>query len=372
MITLTTGQPGAGKTLWTLASVKRQAEQENRPVYFSGIPQLALDWIELEKPEDWPQVPEGSIVVIDECQRLFRLRSVGAQVPEHVSALETHRHRGLDLFLVTQHPMLVDTNVRRLIGRHFHVQRSFGLNRATVHEFTEIRQDPDKRRTGSIRHEWRYPKDVFKWYKSAEIHTHKARIPVRVWMLLALPFAIGGLVWFGWQQTKSPTQLLSQEAKPGTGSPPPAGPSPVAGQSMTPAEYFASYEPRIPGLAHTAPRYDEVTQPQSAPVIAGCVSSARGCMCYTHQATRLDVDQATCRQIAEHGYYDDTQPRTVDRGSPVAAQPDQDVQPQNGPDGLSRDAGEIVALPGPARPLEENPFTAKPLPVLRNGGLTTG
>ena len=37
MITLITGLPGAGKTLFTIADVMAMAEKDNRQVYFSGI-----------------------------------------------------------------------------------------------------------------------------------------------------------------------------------------------------------------------------------------------------------------------------------------------------------------------------------------------
>jgi len=81
MIEQITGLPGAGKTLITLARVKELAEKENRQVYYNGITDLKLPWIELDKGEDWYKVPPGSIVVIDEAQRVFRPRGAGAQVP---------------------------------------------------------------------------------------------------------------------------------------------------------------------------------------------------------------------------------------------------------------------------------------------------
>jgi len=52
MIEQVTGLPGAGKTLITLTRVKEISERENRPVYYNGIPELKLPWIELDKGED--------------------------------------------------------------------------------------------------------------------------------------------------------------------------------------------------------------------------------------------------------------------------------------------------------------------------------
>ena len=47
MITLITGQPGAGKTLFTLQFVRELAEKEKRTVHYSGIKDLRLPWLEL-------------------------------------------------------------------------------------------------------------------------------------------------------------------------------------------------------------------------------------------------------------------------------------------------------------------------------------
>ena len=97
MITLITGLPGSGKTLFTIADVMPMAEKENRQVYYSGIAECTVPgWIELENGEDWYNCPDGSIVIIDECQRVFRPRATGAHVPKYVSRFETHRHQGLE------------------------------------------------------------------------------------------------------------------------------------------------------------------------------------------------------------------------------------------------------------------------------------
>lgn len=306
MIHLTTGQPGAGKTLWTLAYVKQLAEREGRQVYYSGINDLKLPWTELEKPEEWHTLPAKSIIVIDEAQRLFRPRGNGTTVPEYVAALETHRHRGHDLFVITQHPMLVETNVRRLVGKHWHVMRTFGMHRATVHEFTELKQEPDKSREGSIRHEWKYPEEVFTYYKSAEVHTHKRSIPMRVWFLLAVPLVLGTLGYMAYSQltpeavsASTVGQVVQAESIAPAGRP--ATPEP-----MTTKEYVAQFQPRIESMPWTAPRYDQLTQPKVAPVMAGCIAAASKCKCYSRQGTAIDTDETMCRNVARNGYFDDT------------------------------------------------------------------
>lgn len=316
MINLTTGAPGAGKTLYTLYYVQQLAEREGRTVYYSGIADLKVPgWIELEDPAKWYDMPAGSIVIIDECQRLFRPRGSGSAVPEYVSRLETHRHAGLDLFLITQHPMLVDNNVRRLCGTHRHVVRSFGMQRCTVHEWGSVKEQCDKSRADSVRHEVSYPKHVFGWYKSAEVHTVKRRIPGRVWLLLCLPFVLAALVYSGYR-TLSDYGDAGGVVKASGGVPGglPAGAAPT-GAGVPRAvpvvasgpDWFAERQARIPELPHTAPIYDAVTAPRQAPVPSLCMQMGAKCKCYTSQATVLGVSESICRQIVERGYFMDWQ-----------------------------------------------------------------
>lgn len=310
MITLTTGQPGAGKTLYTLAFVNALGIKENRQVYYSGIADLKIPgWIELDNAEQWFTLPAGSIILIDECQRLFRPRGNGSTVPEYVSKLETHRHDGFDLFFITQHPMLVDTNVRRLVGRHFHVQRTFGMQRATVHEFPDLRQEPDKSREGSIRHDFSYPKEVFTWYKSAEVHTVKRRLPMRLYILFLLPLLILALAYgaYNWLTGRVAPKTGADGALVATAAPVTGAPSPARTTTLTTTQYIEQYTPRIDGLPHTAPAFDKVMEVKTAPQPAACIASRTKCTCYTDQATPILMGEGLCRDIAERGFYDVTQ-----------------------------------------------------------------
>lgn len=321
MIEIVTGLPGAGKTLITLVRLKALAEKEGRPVYYSGIDDLKLPWVELEKAEDWASVPPKSIVVIDEAQRVFRVRAPGSVVPKHVEALETHRHAGIDLVLITQHPMLLDTNVRRLAGRHIHTVRAFGAKFATLHEWGGVKEQCDKSRADSIESKWFYPAKAYDWYKSAEAHTHKMRFPWRVLWLFVVPVVLIGAAWtmYRWQSsaTERTNAAIGVSAAPARGGAAAvAGPA-GGGKGQTAQEYFESYRPRVPGLVHTAAVYDEITKPQRAPVPAACVIwQGKGCRCYTQQATQLGVPDQLCKQIALGGYFIAFDPEgKVERGA---------------------------------------------------------
>ncbi|WMU51306.1 hypothetical protein [Pseudomonas aeruginosa] len=47
-----------------------------RTIYYYGIPDMKLDrlkskWVEFDTPEEWYNLPDGSVIVIDEAQRVF-------------------------------------------------------------------------------------------------------------------------------------------------------------------------------------------------------------------------------------------------------------------------------------------------------------
>lgn len=316
-ITLVTGLPGHGKTLYSLVRWKREAEQAGRPVFHSwgdsadGIPGLSLNW-QAWNPREWFKLPAGALMVLDECQRVFPIRGRGAEVPEHVRQLETHRHLGLDLVLITQDPMLIDPHVRRLVDRHLHIVRKFGTSFATVHEYVNgVREQVAKSRGDSIRHEWRFPSEAFAWYTSAELHTVKRRVPARVFALALLPFAALGLAWSFWGGS---VERMEGQAGEGQAVPVASEPAPVAAppgatvvgampQPLTPAEWAQLQRPRVVGLPHTAPAYDEVTRPAVAPYPAACVANRFRCLCYTQQATLIDTPETLCRGIVAGGFF---------------------------------------------------------------------
>ena len=299
MIELQTGLPGACKTLYTIDRIERLRRESNRPVFYSGIKGLTLPWEEIPA-EDWWKCPPESVVVIDEAQRLFRPRANGSQVPKYESELETHRHGGIDLILITQHERLINYGVRTLVGRHFHAVRKFGMQWSTIYEWPEVKGS-DKRKD-AVEHQYRFSKEVFDWYKSAEVHTVKRRIPMRVWVLLGAVVLAPVLGWWGFHAARG----IGGHKPGGVGVD--AAASAVGGyaagvKAKTAAEYVVQFVPRVPGLDYTAPVYDKVTEPVDAPYPAACLSMGTRCECYSQQATRLQVPLELCKSIAKGGFF---------------------------------------------------------------------
>lgn len=326
MLTVITGLPGHGKTLYALQYVDAWAKREKRPVYYHGINGLSpeLGWLAVPTKAEpingeknphvdvptWWECPAKSIILIDEAQNCGFGPRGRAERPAWSALLETHRHLGLDIVFITQDPTLLDPHDRKLCELHFHVMRTFGMQRAVIHEFRPARAEVARSRKGSIEHRWSYPKHVFAWYVSAEAHTHKRRLPARVVIFLALPFVIGALAWFAWSKYLSPNRdaIKVKQAEAGASAPrtgAPGGPGGAAAPGrLSTDDYLRQFRPRISELAYTAPVYDDVTKPVDAPYPAACVSSARlGCHCYTQQGTRLRVSEALCRDIVGGGFF---------------------------------------------------------------------
>lgn len=329
-IFLRTGTPGAGKTCNTIVEVKQRAEKEKRPVFYWNIHLTAegrklLPWVELTDPLDYPALPAGAIVIIDEAQDVFRPRHYAKEVPEHVKFLEKHRHKGFDLYIITQQPSLVEKNVRALVGQHTHFVRIFGTETVKKHEWGEVHEDTQSR-GDSISTVVRLPREAFAWYKSAEVHTVKPKIPVRFYVLIMSPvLIIGLLLGIGyWVYSKTGADPSGKAAAPGssTGASSP-GQKPAKKEKLTAVEYVEAHQPRIPGLAYTAPIYDGVTAPVEAPFPDACVAMGSTCRCYTGQATVLDLPDALCRRIVERGFFKAFAAKRQPERPSIASQPKQ-------------------------------------------------
>lgn len=322
MIVLITGQPGSGKTAHAVDLLANDPQFSTRPKFVMGVPDLAIDhetcppvdrWVEMrQSPEDptlslpYFTFPTSAVVFIDEAQRVYRPRPNGSAVPSIVAAFETHRHTGVDFILVTQHANYLDANIRKLVGRHIHI-RTTPIGRMR-YEWLELgNPESEASRKLAARSRFTLPARVFKLYKSSEEHTKiKSRIPGYMYVLA---FAVLALVGFGYYGYK---RVVTYGDKPATSSatskevppaPYPPASSPPA-TKLTATQYIDQQRPRIPGLAYTAPVYDEITKPIAAPYPAACYSMrSQGCRCYSQQATVLDVPEHICNQIVKNGHY---------------------------------------------------------------------
>lgn len=303
-IHIQTGLPGSAKTLRLITYVKALSERENRHVYYHGINDLQLSWTKLDDPKLWYDLPEGSIIFIDECQDLFPVHDTKLASQEYVLQLAKHRHKGYDLFLITQHPMNIHAFVRRLTDKHWHNIRAFGMQASNVHEWNRVIDYPEKNKKDGITTIFKFPKESFKFYKSAEVHTIQRKIPKRIIWLLVIPFLLAGFGYVAYTKlnpahTRDLMKTNDPSLKNGTAA------DATYKASMPKLDYFESHQPRVADLPSTAPVYDEITKPSVAPVPAACVLFRNKCTCYSQQATHLQTSDSVCRQIVAGGYFQD-------------------------------------------------------------------
>lgn len=303
MITFISGAPGTGKSA-ALVSMLRELGKE-RQIYVFGIPDLKIDHVELADPQNWHNdVPDGSVIVIDEVQNVWRPRGPGQKVPDHIAKLETHRHRGLDFYIISQGPNLVDSNVRALVGRHVHL-RDLGVLGRWWYEWPEC---ADNCRTAwknaPLKKRYRLPKAIFKDYKSSSLHVK----PVRSfpWMLVVLVAAVLAFCYFAWKTYATiQSKINPPAAKPAVVASGVAGaggagaPAGAPGASQSPVKFIddrVDWIPRVSSKPESAPAYDAIRSVQVLPRVAGGMCVGQRCKCITQQGTNAGLTDDECRK----------------------------------------------------------------------------
>jgi zona occludens toxin len=348
MITIITGTPGTGKTSYVVAELMNTT---GRNIYVDGIPELSLphevappvnEWVTVKQDEsgalshEW-NFPPNSIIIVDEAQRSFRPRPAGSKVPDYVAALETHRHAGLDFWFITQHPALIESNVRRLCGRHVHI-RGTALGRR-LHEWTQV-EDPESTsaRASSVTRPYKLPKEAFSKYKSAEIHTkNKARLPLSFFVVIAAIVGFIGVaiaVYNTIQAKMEPEKPKTQQQQEKTSSPQSQTVAPSA--EIDPADLLTQFDPRVPGKPETAPAYDALRVVVNMPVITGCIQTPKRCFCINQQSLDAGLDDMQCKAWLKNPPFDPytAKPNPQTESSKLAANPpaqQSQQSPQNPP-----------------------------------------
>ena len=240
-------------------------------------------------PDDWRETPDGSMLVYDEAQQKHLFRATGKPgVPylpngdedERITGLDTHRHRGFDIVLVTQEQGLIHHWAKKFVNAHIHLERPNNAEMMTVREWPTVQTNPDdhfakQAADTSFR---RMDRSTWELYDSATVHTHKFKMPagakwaVRTFLALVVLLPLG---FFGLAKCSGP----DAQASPGQEADKRASVEQVT--AMLPAGMVALPKPPPPSG------------------INGCVASARSCRCWDFDGVLLPFDEGTCRSYAE-------------------------------------------------------------------------
>ncbi|MFG4328621.1 zonular occludens toxin domain-containing protein [Pseudomonas aeruginosa] len=354
MFVLRTGLQGNSKTLNTIKEVDNKAAKEGRTVYYHNIrefkadhPAIKAEWVEFDNPQEWFKLPPNAIIVIDEAQSFFRVRSQGSKVPEYASALETMRHSGHEVHAITQSPMLIDAHMRELCNCHIHYHRGNGGKVVKRWEFQKVQTDVNKKYDFADGESTRITidKTYFGCYKSvadgAE-HHFKFKPPRALFVLVGAALVIGYLGYGVYERrmaTHEPAQSVPAVSSSSVAPAASAGvPDVDQVRHVTAGEYLAMRKPRVPDVPSSAPIYDELTRPVAYPK-PFCLSSRDeflvqknrkrmvtgyrdgrlyGCRCNSQQGTRLDISFEACMAYVEHGAFDPAIPDRVPAAVGVA------------------------------------------------------
>ena len=310
MITIITGTPGAGKTLYAISKLIKPLIGSNvtkklddgteiqieRKIYTNINGALfdheLIDGGDNQGLRDWHKWAQpGSVIVFDEFQKAWPPRANGSKVPDDIQALDTHRHMGVDFILITQSPMNVDRHIHGLCGRHLHVRRMGNMGLTIVYEWDHCSRSLMYSKS-IAKSPWKYDKSVFDLYKSAELHTKSPRrIPSVVWLIL---LAIGSIAYL------APTAYGRISAR-------------SAGESQNMVAITQKQPITVPqthlALAQpaSAPEVSKAPEPAPAPVpasnqqaaFAGCILVASRCECFDSQGSKIDDVRGMCLSFAK-------------------------------------------------------------------------
>jgi zona occludens toxin len=340
VLNLVTGINGSGKTLFLLQlveSLRREpafdAEGKpcTRPVYYWGIRGLneaVLPWkridemdeagvyLHMPNPQRLHEIEANAIIVVDEAHAVFPRGNGRDAVPAHIDALATARWRGHTFFFVTQSAKDLHTFIRSRIGKHFHLVRAFGLERATRYEWEHYADTSSKAELGNaLKYEFAFPKEVYTWYKSAEVHAVKKQLPWKAlrWIPIGLlvVVALGWLVYHRLHRADSAAVAPARaEASPVTKH---AEQAPDLNPRSDAPEWAVRFVERIAGQPASPRFYDPMLKPATFPKIAGCMRiqlpKSDRCTCQTQQGTDItSMQQDECRFYLAHGWFDPSKP----------------------------------------------------------------
>jgi zona occludens toxin len=313
-ITLITGVPGSGKTLYAISNLLRPFIGQTVPQEIDGVTTIhprtiytningllidheLIDAGDNEGLRDWHQwARPGAVICFDEFQKAWPPRPNGSKVPDDIQALDTHRHMGVDFILITQNCMNVDRHILGLVDRHLHVRRVANMGMAVVYEWDHASKSL-LYKNAMTKAPWRFDKNVFKLYKSAEVHTkQKRKMPGLVWFILmgfaAAAYAIPSLKSRLTERINGkPPEVATVAADPDKLKP---------GQKMEYVKDGIQYTVESAVIPPVAPASaPAVVQMPEAPTFAGCVSSGDKCTCYDATAKPVQVEPGVCSGMVQ-------------------------------------------------------------------------
>lgn len=242
---------------------------------------------------DWRDCPEGSVVIYDEAHFFF---PQAKQTPDILLELTIARHKGIELYFVTQDASQLHHQIRNLVGNHKHLYNALGAKASSLYEWQHFCAAPNSRyeQTRAQQSMFVFPKQYYDWYVSANTHTKKLVIPKQIKRLAFFIIAIFSLVAYSFysrgglrifQVEKDEQQIeVSQSA-------------PLEKEATNPAVVAANEAEEKSEIDLSKP-YGWAALP-SVPAVRGCVANKRKnwCQCFGENNTPLQMSHAQCLSV---------------------------------------------------------------------------
>lgn len=313
MLYLYTGQNGGGKTLQAIRKM-HECHAQGLDVYASNFNNLRVPFAKhFPNPNDWPLLPEGSVLFIDEAQKIWPKAGAGKAVPEYISQLDIHRQGGIDIYMISPKPTGIHADIRELIAGHYHCV-GYGPSQSRIFRFSEFQEDAKSvtaRRNAGFE-VYKHEKKYYEMYDSASKHLDKPKPPwrQRIGKLLLVLAALIAL-WIAWELFVTFTGEPSKPKVAAAASPSLSSLLPAWGKSkvaLTPEQYLRVMQPRFPEMPGSAPIFDD-RKVQAEPAVY-CMASGDPvdrCGCLTEQGTvyffsqNASVHRLKCAYAARWG-----------------------------------------------------------------------
>lgn len=249
-----------------------KADADSAPVYqrlpdepAHDVPAIMQNW--------WLWCKPGDLIVIDEAQFVMPRGTLGRKPPYWLQAMEIHRHYGVDFLLITQHPQLIDTTVRALVGLHRHVRSVMGSNVCMCYVWDHA-SNPERYNMAS-KSSFVRKAAHFKLFHSSVAHVKPPS--AGRWGLVAAPLllaiGLGGLAW-----------KLNAIA------------APADAPKVAAASQSASAPARPAPAGGTVPR--RPVGFKDAPKLSGCYAWGDRCECIDEIGRRVRVERSMCQASA--------------------------------------------------------------------------
>lgn len=301
MIFLITATPGSGKSLTGVEIILKYLN-EGRKVY-TNIP-LALNddgsyligdgVFPIPDHNDYRELPVGSVVIFDEAHEIFPATGrAGSSDDPRITSLTKHRHDGYDIYFITQDATFLHHDIRKLVGTHIHLYRGHGSTVVSRYKWSHYCASPNDRKEQerAISETWRFPKHLYQYYKSSQVHTHKFNIPKKGIFIGLLISAIIFYIVYSILYKNSLDFVNSDNSSVSTFSESPSN-------SFKPSSQ--SEDKQLPNLIDVFPDLKREFLLSTAPAaepLEGCIQYKDNCHCYNKKGLPLEVTVSMCKML---------------------------------------------------------------------------